>query len=181
MLSDELKGKYESCPTIVYKGAYGRRSPVDARDLETIIMSSSLSLDVGRMKSAVLAANTALISSVTWLPERERSNVQLRKYSGTLDHPRYSDKQGATTNVFQHFSYFFSNKTLVLTSDHFQDAHGSKANGSALIDLGICSVITQEKRRETILRMGQQRQWPATIEWNIVRYRLADLKPAIRG
>jgi hypothetical protein len=61
-----------------------------------------------------LAANTALISSVTWLLERERGNVQLRKYSGTLDHPRYSDKQGATINVFQHFSYLFSNKALVL-------------------------------------------------------------------
>ncbi|KAJ7765998.1 hypothetical protein B0H14DRAFT_2403005, partial [Mycena olivaceomarginata] len=51
---------------------------------------------------------------VTWLLERERGNVQFRKYSGTLDHPRHNDKQGATINVFQHFSYFGSNKTLVL-------------------------------------------------------------------
>ncbi|KAJ7796448.1 kinase-like domain-containing protein, partial [Mycena olivaceomarginata] len=61
-----------------------------------------------------LKTNTALISSVTWLLEPERGNVQLRKYSGTLDHPRYSDKQGATINAFQHFSYLYSNNTLVL-------------------------------------------------------------------
>ncbi|KAJ7266658.1 hypothetical protein C8J57DRAFT_1229222 [Mycena rebaudengoi] len=61
-----------------------------------------------------LKTGTAIISSITWLLEPERGNVQLRKYSGTLDHPRYSDKQGATINAFQHFSYCFSNNTLVL-------------------------------------------------------------------
>ncbi|KAJ6568155.1 hypothetical protein B0H10DRAFT_1965064 [Mycena sp. CBHHK59/15] len=40
------------------------------------------------------------ISSVTWLLERERGNVQFRKFSGTLEHPRYTDKQGATINVY---------------------------------------------------------------------------------
>ncbi|KAJ6621498.1 hypothetical protein B0H10DRAFT_1945314 [Mycena sp. CBHHK59/15] len=54
------------------------------------------------------------ISSVTWLLERERGNVQFRKFSGTLEHPRYTDKQGATINVFQHFTYINSNKALVL-------------------------------------------------------------------
>ncbi|KAJ7814174.1 hypothetical protein B0H13DRAFT_1664891, partial [Mycena leptocephala] len=61
-----------------------------------------------------LKTNSAIISSVTWLLEQERGNVQLRKYSGTLDHPRYSDKQGTTINAFQHFSYCYSNNTLVL-------------------------------------------------------------------
>ncbi|KAK6988971.1 kinase-like domain-containing protein, partial [Favolaschia claudopus] len=51
---------------------------------------------------------------ITWLLERERGDVQLRKYSGTLDHPKYSDKQGATINAFQHFVYLYSKKTLVL-------------------------------------------------------------------
>ncbi|KAJ7845943.1 kinase-like domain-containing protein, partial [Mycena olivaceomarginata] len=51
---------------------------------------------------------------VTWLLEPERGNVQFRKYSGTLEHPRYTDKQGATINAFQHFTYINSNKSLVI-------------------------------------------------------------------
>ncbi|KAJ7692481.1 hypothetical protein B0H14DRAFT_2203910, partial [Mycena olivaceomarginata] len=58
--------------------------------------------------------NNNVISSITWLLEPERGNVQFRKYSGTLEHPRYSDKQGATINAFQHFFYLNSNKSLVL-------------------------------------------------------------------
>ncbi|KAK7059339.1 hypothetical protein R3P38DRAFT_2496092, partial [Favolaschia claudopus] len=58
------------------------------------------------------------ISSITWLLERERGDVELGKYSGTLDHPRYSDKQGATINAFQHFTYLYSNETLVLADIH---------------------------------------------------------------
>jgi hypothetical protein len=61
-----------------------------------------------------IVASDCVISSVTWLLKRERGNVQFRKYSGTLDHPHRNDKQGARINVFQHFSYFESNKTLVL-------------------------------------------------------------------
>ncbi|KAJ6582046.1 hypothetical protein B0H19DRAFT_1252188 [Mycena capillaripes] len=38
-----------------------------------------------------------------------------------------------------------------------------------------------EKRRESLLRLGQQRQWPETIYWNLIQYRIADLKPAILG
>ncbi|KAJ7797900.1 kinase-like domain-containing protein, partial [Mycena olivaceomarginata] len=66
--------------------------------------------------------------SITWLLEPERGNVQLRKYSGTLEHPRYSDKQGAMINAFQHFIYLNSNKSLVLA-----DIQASKA--SVLFDL----------------------------------------------
>ncbi|KAK7001181.1 hypothetical protein R3P38DRAFT_2559316, partial [Favolaschia claudopus] len=61
-----------------------------------------------------LTTDSNTISSITWLLERERGDVQLRKYSGTLDHPKYSDKQGATINAFQHFVYLYSKKTLVL-------------------------------------------------------------------
>ncbi|KAK7012540.1 kinase-like domain-containing protein, partial [Favolaschia claudopus] len=59
-------------------------------------------------------SGTAVISLITWLLARERGDVELRKYSGTLDHPRYSDKQGTTINAFQHFTYIYSNETLVL-------------------------------------------------------------------
>ncbi|KAJ7818140.1 kinase-like domain-containing protein, partial [Mycena leptocephala] len=65
------------------------------------------------------------------LLEQKRGNVQLRKYSGTLEHPRYSDKQGATINVFQHFSYLFSNKTLVLAD----------IQGKACFNFSIASVL----------------------------------------
>lgn len=58
--------------------------------------------------------NDNVVSSVTWLLERERGNVDFRKYSGTLEHPRHTDKQGATINAFQHFMYLNSNKSLLL-------------------------------------------------------------------
>jgi hypothetical protein len=46
-----------------------------------------------------------VILSITWLLEPERGNVHFRKFSGTLEHPRYSDKQGATINLFERFAY----------------------------------------------------------------------------
>jgi hypothetical protein len=49
--------------------------------------------------------NNMVISSITWLLEPERGNVHLWKFSGTLEYPRYSDKQGATINLFKHFAY----------------------------------------------------------------------------
>ncbi|KAJ7924823.1 hypothetical protein B0H13DRAFT_1560874, partial [Mycena leptocephala] len=70
-----------------------------------------------------------------WLLERERSNVQLRKYSGTLDHPRYSDKQGAATNVFQHFSYLLSNKTPFLADIQASESHNPSSKASVLFNL----------------------------------------------
>ncbi|KAJ7937965.1 hypothetical protein B0H13DRAFT_2302056 [Mycena leptocephala] len=61
------------------------------------------------------------------------------------------------------------------------DAGGPKAKGSAFINLEICSVITREKRRETVLRLGRQRRWPDTIDWNDIQYRISDLKSSILG
>lgn len=55
-----------------------------------------------------------IISSITWLLEPERGNVHYRKYSGTLEHPRHTDKQGSTINALQHFAYLNSNKSLIL-------------------------------------------------------------------
>ncbi|KAJ6562463.1 kinase-like domain-containing protein, partial [Mycena capillaripes] len=72
---------------------------------------------------------------VTWLLERERGNVQFRKYSGTLDHPRHNDKQGATINVFQHFSYFKSNKTLVLADIQGSEHYDPSNKATILFDL----------------------------------------------
>ncbi|KAK6987837.1 hypothetical protein R3P38DRAFT_3374399 [Favolaschia claudopus] len=87
-------------------------------------------------------SGTAVISSITWLLERERGDVELRKYSGTLDHPRYSDKQGAT------FTYLYSNETLVLAdiqgkSNIFtplylhrsSESHDPKSQAAILFDL----------------------------------------------
>ncbi|KAK7014639.1 kinase-like protein, partial [Favolaschia claudopus] len=67
-----------------------------------------------------LTTDSNTISSITWLLERERGDVQLRKYSGTLDHPKYSDKQGATINAFQHFVYFLnrSNALSIASESH---------------------------------------------------------------
>ncbi|KAJ7849499.1 kinase-like domain-containing protein [Mycena olivaceomarginata] len=76
-----------------------------------------------------------VISSITWLLEPERGNVQFRKYSGTLEHPRYSDKQGATINAFQHLVYLNSNKSLVLADIQTSKSHNSASKASVLFDL----------------------------------------------
>ncbi|KAJ6562977.1 kinase-like domain-containing protein, partial [Mycena sp. CBHHK59/15] len=72
---------------------------------------------------------------VTWLLEWERGNVQFRKFSGTLEHPRYTDKQGATINVFQHFTYINSNKALVLADIQSSESHDASQKSSILFDL----------------------------------------------
>ncbi|KAK7021539.1 kinase-like protein, partial [Favolaschia claudopus] len=82
-----------------------------------------------------ITSGTAVISSITWLLERERGDVELRKYSGTLDHPRYSDKQGATINAFQHFTYLYSNETLVLADIQASESHDPKSQAAILFDL----------------------------------------------
>ncbi|KAJ7867119.1 kinase-like domain-containing protein [Mycena leptocephala] len=86
-----------------------------------------------------LIATNAIISSVTWLLEPERGNVQFRKYSGTLEHPRYTDKQGATVNAFQHFTYINSNKSLVIADIQStviaSENHDPSNKASVLFDL----------------------------------------------
>ncbi|KAJ7842538.1 hypothetical protein B0H14DRAFT_2171904, partial [Mycena olivaceomarginata] len=74
---------------------------------------------------------------ITWLLEPERGNVQLRKYSRTLEHPRYNDKQGATINAFQHFVYLNLNKSPVLADIDIQasESHNSASKASVLFDL----------------------------------------------
>ncbi|KAJ7508148.1 kinase-like domain-containing protein [Mycena galericulata] len=82
-----------------------------------------------------LTATNAVISSVTWLLEPERGNVQFRKYSGNLEHPRYTDKQGATINAFQHFTYINSNKSLVIADIQSSENHDPSNKASVLFDL----------------------------------------------
>ncbi|KAK7029089.1 kinase-like protein [Favolaschia claudopus] len=82
-----------------------------------------------------LTTTANVISSITWLLERERGDVQLRKNSGTLDHPKYSDKQGATINAFQHFVYLYSKKTLVLADIQASESHSLLSQKAVLFDL----------------------------------------------
>ncbi|KAJ7737569.1 kinase-like domain-containing protein [Mycena metata] len=82
-----------------------------------------------------LSISNGIITSVTWLLERERGNVQFRKYSGTLEHPRYSDKQGATINAFQHFTYVNSNKALVLADIQSSESYDVSNKAAILFDL----------------------------------------------
>ncbi|KAK7006853.1 kinase-like protein [Favolaschia claudopus] len=91
--------------------------------------------DLLEAEKAELAADSNILSSITWLIERERGDVQLRKYSGTLDHPSYSDKQGATINLFQHYVYLFSRKTLVLADIQASESHDKHSHTSILFDL----------------------------------------------
>ncbi|KAF8125226.1 kinase-like domain-containing protein, partial [Mycena galopus ATCC 62051] len=80
---------------------------------------------------------------ITWLLEPERGNVQFRKYSGTLEHPRHSDKQGATINAFQHFVYINSNKSLVLADIQASESHNSASKASVLFDLMLHTITGQ--------------------------------------
>ncbi|KAJ7167782.1 kinase-like domain-containing protein [Mycena filopes] len=82
-----------------------------------------------------LSISNGTITSITWLLERERGNVQFRKYSGTLEHPRYTDKQGATVNAFQHFTYVNSNKALVLADIQSSESHDASNKSAILFDL----------------------------------------------
>ncbi|KAK6984688.1 kinase-like protein, partial [Favolaschia claudopus] len=91
--------------------------------------------DLLEVEKAELAADSNILSSITWLIERERGDVQLRKYSGTLDHPSYSDKQGATINLFQHYVYLFSRKTLVLADIQASESQDKHSHPSILFDL----------------------------------------------
>ncbi|KAJ6506646.1 kinase-like domain-containing protein, partial [Mycena sanguinolenta] len=68
---------------------------------------------------------------VTWLLELERGNIEFRKYSGTLEHPRYTDKQSATINAFQHFIYLESKKTLVLANIQCETAQRRRLDGGS--------------------------------------------------
>ncbi|KAJ7323685.1 kinase-like domain-containing protein [Mycena albidolilacea] len=115
-----------------------------------------------------------IISSVTWLLEREWSNIHFRKYSGTLEHPHHTDKQGATINVFQHFTYLNSNKTLVLANIQGSKSHNPSNKAGILFDLmsrelhilsfdsgtedhsedGIQSFVVQHKCGQRCIQMG---------------------------
>ncbi|KAK7016700.1 kinase-like protein [Favolaschia claudopus] len=98
-------------------------------------VDSSHYLTLSDAEKDEITSGTAVISSITWLLERERGDVELRKYSGTLDHPRYSDKQGATINAFQHFTYLYSNETLVLADIQASESHDPKSQAAILFDL----------------------------------------------
>ncbi|KAJ7237983.1 kinase-like domain-containing protein, partial [Mycena rebaudengoi] len=72
---------------------------------------------------------------ITWLLEPERGNIQYRKYSDTLEHPRYTDEQRSTINAFQHFAYLNSNKSLVLADVQASESHNPASKASVLFDL----------------------------------------------
>ncbi|KAJ7856202.1 kinase-like domain-containing protein [Mycena olivaceomarginata] len=92
-------------------------------------------IDLSENEKGELNISNGSISSVTWLLEQERGNVQFRNFSGTLEHPRYTDKQGATINVFQHFIYINSNKALVLADIQSSESHNASQKASILFDL----------------------------------------------
>ncbi|KAJ7026381.1 kinase-like domain-containing protein, partial [Mycena alexandri] len=112
---------------------------------------------------------------VTWLLERERGNVQFRKYSGTLEHPRYSDKQGATINAFEHFTYVNSNKALVLADIQCKSSESYDVSNKAAIlfdlmshtltgdsgagdhgDKGIQTLVDQHQCGQRCIQLGLQ-------------------------
>ncbi|KAJ7451474.1 kinase-like domain-containing protein [Mycena galericulata] len=59
-------------------------------------------------------------SAVVWLLEPLRGSA-MERWSGTLKHPNHENKPGQTMDAFMHFSYVYSQKTLI-----FADLQGSK-------------------------------------------------------
>ncbi|KAJ7300534.1 hypothetical protein DFH08DRAFT_828386 [Mycena albidolilacea] len=94
---------FHSCSRGVIGSEEGSEKPTLIEKMEYIGL-----LDGEKDESVV---KNMVILSITWLLEPERGNVHFRKFSGTLEHPGYSDKQGAAINLFKHFTYI---KTLVL-------------------------------------------------------------------
>ncbi|KAJ7821357.1 kinase-like domain-containing protein [Mycena leptocephala] len=121
-----------------------------------------------------IVMDNKIISSVAWLLERERSNIHFRKYSGTLEHPHHTDKQGATINAFQHFTYLNSNKTLILADIQGSESHNPSNKAGILFDLmshtqsgdsgagdhgedGIESFVVQHKCGQRCIQMGLEK------------------------
>ncbi|KAJ7912785.1 kinase-like domain-containing protein [Mycena leptocephala] len=121
-----------------------------------------------------IVMDNKIISSVAWLLERERSNIHFRKYSGTLEHPHHTDKQGATINAFQHFTYLNSNKTLILADIQSSESHNPSNKAGILFDLmshtqsgdsgagdhgedGIESFVVQHKCGQRCIQMGLEK------------------------
>jgi hypothetical protein len=103
------------------EGIIGSEEGSEKRDLRSPRLSFPLQLELTKWNVSDFWTGkrrrvwcNIVILSITWLLEPERGNVHFRKFSGTFEHPRYSDKQGATINLFKHFTYIQSNKTLVL-------------------------------------------------------------------
>ncbi|KAJ7504746.1 kinase-like domain-containing protein [Mycena galericulata] len=115
------------------EGVVGSTDPFNPSPASGLTQSGYAELS-GDVKGE-LSINNGIITSITWLLERERGNVQFRKYSGTLEHPRYTDKQGATVNAFQHFTYINSNKALVLADIQSSESHDASNKSAILFDL----------------------------------------------
>ncbi|KAJ7798266.1 hypothetical protein B0H14DRAFT_2388818, partial [Mycena olivaceomarginata] len=107
----------------------------------------------------------------------KRSNIHFRwKYFGTLEHPHHTDKQGATTNVSQHFTYLNANKTLYFgfCDSHPSESHNPSNKAGILFDLmshtqsgdsgagdhgedGIQSFVVQYKCGQRCIQMGLEK------------------------
>ncbi|KAJ7221193.1 kinase-like domain-containing protein, partial [Mycena rebaudengoi] len=74
-------------------------------------------------------------SAITWLLEPLRS-AAMDRWSGTLLHPNHSNKAGLTMDAFMHFSFVYSQSTLVFSN--LQSTKGrcvSGSSGSILFDV----------------------------------------------
>ncbi|KAJ7113488.1 hypothetical protein C8R44DRAFT_733176 [Mycena epipterygia] len=60
-----------------------------------------------------------------------------------------------------------------------KDNGGPKAQGLHFVYLEICQAITKEKRRDAVLQIGRNRQWPTTLHFKDMRVRIFDMAPVI--
>jgi hypothetical protein len=65
-------------------------------------------------------------AAILWLLEPLRG-ASIERWSGTLQHPNHDNKTGQTIDAFMHFSYVYSQQTLV-----FADIQGTSQHGSLL-------------------------------------------------
>ncbi|KAJ7239857.1 kinase-like domain-containing protein [Mycena rebaudengoi] len=87
------------------------------------------------MDGALTSTSGALLRMLVGRQGAKISDIGGLQRMGTLEHPRYTDKQGATINAFQHFTYINSNKSLVLADIQSSESHAASQKSSILFDL----------------------------------------------
>ncbi|KAJ7720497.1 kinase-like domain-containing protein [Mycena olivaceomarginata] len=175
---DNFKGEYFEVTDflVAHEGVIAK----DALETPSFILSPASGIKISDYQALSddqkdeIVMDNKIISSVAWLLEREWSNIHFRKYSGTLEHPHHTDKQGATINVFQHFTYLNSNKALVLADIQGSKSHNPSNKAGILFDLmshtqygdsgaghhsddGIQSFVVQHKCGQICIQMGLEK------------------------
>ncbi|KAJ6556663.1 kinase-like domain-containing protein, partial [Mycena sp. CBHHK59/15] len=71
-------------------------------------------------------------SAITWLLEPQRAS-SIEKWSGTLEHPIHSGKAGNTMDAFMHFSYIYSQQSLIFADLQSTRGRAPSGDGASIL------------------------------------------------